>query len=243
MKKTLSIFVFTCMVSLSLISHAQVSEQRGIASLWKGIGGKLKWNNTDFILFSANGNDAKYLLNGRKFLIDKKTHKCRFEGKTVDGQNLVVLFDFKAGKILRYYNNRKEVAKNSPEAQASFQKINEQFLKDAALLFLPAFIDQPETKISKVGVKIHNAEKLQSFSFQLKDNNLTGDLLFNAESGYIKQLVDKEGNEYVVNGYKDIGGGLILPTSFHHTHHADRNTSFTTVAAFTDIETDKFESL
>ena len=243
MKKTLFLFVFTYMFSLPFVCQAQGTVQRSIASLWKGIGGKLKWKNTDFILFTANGNDAKYLQNGRRFLIDKKTNKCRFEGKTVDGQNLVVLFDYKSGKIFRYYNNKKEVAKNSPEAQAAFQKINEQFSKDAALLFLPVFIDQPETKISNVGVKIYNAEKLQSLSFQLKDNSLTGDILFNAESGYIKQLVDNDGNEYNVNGYKDIGGGLMLPTTFSHAHHANRNTSFTTVAAFTDIETDKFENL
>lgn len=239
----LSILVVMLCLSPTVCLKAQTGEQRSITNLWKGVGGKNKWNTTDFILFTANGNDAAYLLNGRKFLINKKSGECRFEGRTTDGRNLVVLFNYKTAKLLRYFNNGKEVAKSSTDAIASFEKINQQFVNDASLLFLPTLIDQADTKVGKVSAKIVNAEKLYTFSFQLKDNSLAGDILFNAESGLIKQLLDRDGNEYYVNGYKDIGGGLILPTTFKNLQQPNKSILFTTVAAFTDMEVEKFETL
>lgn len=243
MKKLLSVFVVLLCLQPLICLKAQTGEQRSISNLWKGVGGKNKWNSTDFILFSASGNDAPYLLNGRKFLINKKSGECRFEGRTNEGQNLVVLFNYKTDKLLRYFNNGKAVAKSSSEATAAFERISQQFVNDASLLFLPTLIDQADTKVGKVSAKIVNAEKLYTFSFQLKDNSLAGDILFNAETGLIKQLVDREGNEYYVNGYKDVGGGLILPTTFKSLQQTNKSTLFTTVAAFTDMEVEKFETL
>lgn len=243
MKKLLSVFFVMLSLTPLVCLQAQTGEQRSISNLWKGVGGKNKWNTTDFILFSASGNDAPYLLNGRKFLINKKSGECRFEGRTNDGQTLVVLFNYKTEKLLRYFNNGKEVAKSSAEATTSFEKINQQFVSDASLLFLPTMINQADTKVGRVSAKIVNAEKLYTFSFQLKSNSLSGEVLFNAETGLIKQLLDNDGNEYYVNGYKDVGGGLVLPTTFKNLQQNNKSTLFTTVAAFTDMEVEKFETL
>lgn len=242
MRKILPIIVI--LLTLGSLPSINAQTQSGtIASLWKGVGGKSKWNATDFILFTANGNDAHYLQNGRRFLINKKTGECRFEGRTMNNQNIVVLFNYKTEKLLRYFVNGKEEKKHDVDVLASFKQVNEQFLRDASLLFLPTLMDRADTRVGKVSSKIINAEKLHAVSFQLKDNFIAGDMLFNADDGFIRQLIDKEGNTFYVNGYKDIGGGLFLPTVFKNLQHTDRNTTFTTVAAFTDMEAAKFENL
>lgn len=239
-------FLTAAILSLLLLygeqSTAQAS-QESVSILWKGIGGKTRWDSTNYILFTANGNDSKYLQNGRKFLINKKSGQVRFEGKSADGNNIVALFNFKTHKILRFFSNGVETKPASDDVNESFSKINEQFKKDATFLFLPTLIDKPETKTGKAISKIVNAEKLQSVPFQLKDNNLAGEIYFNLETGYIKQFIDKEGNEFYVNGYKDIGGGVFLPTTFKSMENQDKSTSFTTVAAFTEMEDSKFSNL
>lgn len=219
------------------------SVQEGITALLKGVGGKTKWDSTNFILFTVNGNKTTYLQDGRTFLIDKRSGKSRFEGTTNGGENLIVLFNFKTEKLHKYYKNGKEVVPLMSEANDSFGKILGQFRKDASLLFLPILLDKPDTKIGKTSTKIVNAEKLQLFSFQLPDNGLSGDILFNPETGLVKQVVDKDSNTYFVNGYKDIGGGLFLPTTFKNMSDVGKSTVFSTVAAFTDMEESKLNSL
>ncbi|WDF69226.1 hypothetical protein PQ465_02315 [Sphingobacterium oryzagri] len=239
-------FLTAVVLSLLLVHGEQATaqaNQESVSILWKGIGGKTRWDNTNYILFTATGNESKHLQNGRKFLINKQSGQVRFEGKVDNGDNIVALFNFKTQKILRLFSNGVESKTATEEVNEYFAKIHEQFKKDATFLFLPTLIDKPETRTGKSVAKIVNAEKLQSVPFQLKDNSLAGEVLFNVETGYIKQLVDREGNEFYVNGYKDIGGGVFLPTTFKSMDSQNKSTSFTTVAAFTEMEDAKFSNL
>ncbi|WP_437920581.1 hypothetical protein [Sphingobacterium sp. LRF_L2] len=242
MKTFLKIILLGIYILSGIIVEAQGNHE-SVSALWKGIGGKTKWDNTNYILFTANGNEAKYLQGARKFLINKQSGQVRFEGKSADGNNVVVLFNFKNQKLIRFYNNGEEVKLTNTTTNDSFLKIYEQFKKDVNFLFLPVLMDKPETKTGKSTLKIVNAEKLQAVPFQLKDNALSGEVFFNNETGYIKQLVDNDGNEFYINGYKDIGGGLFLPTTFKSMNNQDKSTSFTTVAAFTEMEDSKFSNL
>lgn len=242
----MKIFLTATVLCIFVITGGWTVEQAGqesVSALWKGIGGKTRWDSTNYILFTAAGNDSKHLQSGRKFLINKKSGQVRFEGKLSDGDNIVALFNYKTQKIVRFFSNGVESKVSADQVSESFAKINEQFKKDATFLFLPTLIDKPETKTGKAVSKIVNAEKLQSVPFQLKDNILAGEIFFSFETGYIKQLVDREGNEYYVNGYKDIGGGVFLPTTFKSMDNQDKSTSFTTVAAFTEMEDAKFSNL
>lgn len=242
MKTVLTVIIFSLLSFLSVGVSAQ-SNTEVSTMLWKGVGGKTKWDSTNYILFTAYGNDAKHLQGDRKYLINKRSGQARFEGKTEDGNNIVALFNFKTDKLTKFFTNGGEVKPLNADVIAIFAKIKEQFRKDAALIFLPTLIDKPDTKTGKVSSKIVNAEKLQSLPFQLKDSILSGELFFHGETGYIKQVVDRDGNTYFVNGYKDIGGGLILPTTFKNMDNQARSTLFTTVAAFTDMEESKFSNL
>lgn len=229
-------------LSFSCVAIRAQEEQEAGKILLKGIGGKDKWDSTNYILFTASGNEAKYFQNGRKFLINTKSGQARFEGKSYDGNNIVSLFNFKTGKLSKFFVNGNEVKQMGSETNELFTKINEQFKKDITFLFLPALIEQPETKTGKISSKIFNAEKLQSLPFQLK-GGLSGEVLFNGETGWIKQFVDKEGQTYLVNGYKDIGGGLFLPTTFKNLENGERSLLFSTVAAFTEMEESRFSTL
>lgn len=235
-------YLMAAIVGLLALTAGQVkaqASQESVSILWKGIGGKTKWDNTNYILFAASGNESKYVQSGRKFLINKRSGQVRFEGRLSDGDNIIAIFNFKTQKIMKFSSNGVESKSGSSEVDDAFAKINEQFKKDASFIFLPTLID----KAGKAASKIINAEKLQYISFQLRDNNLAGDLYFNPETGYIKQLVDQDGNEFYVNGYKDIGGGLFLPTTFKSMGSQEKSTSFTTVAAFTEMEDSKFSTL
>ncbi|HLT87924.1 MAG TPA: hypothetical protein VKZ57_10050 [Sphingobacterium sp.] len=240
--RTFLIAVIFGILSVSCVTiRAQEGEEAG-KILLKGIGGKEKWDSTNYILFTANGNDAKHFQNGRKFLINTKSGQARFEGKSNDGNNIVSLFNFKTGKLAKFFVNGNEVKQISSETNELFTRINEQFKKDIAFLFLPALIEQSETKTGKISSKIFNAEKLQSLPFQLK-GGLSGEVLFNGETGWIKQFIDKDGQTYLVNGYKDIGGGLFLPTTFRNLENSEKSLLFSTVAAFTEMEESKFSIL
>ncbi len=234
--------IITGILSISCVTIQAQEEQEAGKILLKGIGGKDKWDSTNYILFTANGNDAKHFRNTRKFLINTKSGQARFEGKSNDGNNIVSLFNFKTGKLAKFFVNGNEVKQVDSETNELFTKINEQFKKDVNFLFLPALIEQPETKTGKISSKILNAEKLQSLPFQLK-GGLSGEVLFSGETGWIKQFVDKEGQTYLVNGYKDIGGGLFLPTTFRNLENSEKSLLFSTVAAFTEMEESRFSIL
>jgi len=238
--KTFLTAIIICIFCLSGL-HSQAQEQTEAGKiLLKGIGGKEKWEGSNYILFVANGNDVLDFQNGRKFLINTQSGQARFEGQCGEGNNIVALFNYKTSKRSHFFVNGVEQA--DKEASELFSKINRQFKKDITFLFLPALIDQPDTKTGKVSSRIYNAEKLLALPFQLQ-GGLSGEILFNSETGWIKQFIDKEGSTYLVNGYKDIGGGLFLPTTYKNLSNPQKNLSFSTVAAFTDMEESRFLEL
>lgn len=235
-------FLTVMITSILFFLYFTLSAQEAGKILLKGIGGKEKWDSTNYILFTVSGNDAKTLQNSRKFLIKPTSGQARFEGQSNDGNNIVALFNFKTGKLSRFFVNGNEVKKMDNETTELFTKINTQFKKDITFLFLPALIEQPDTKTGKTTSKIFNAEKLQSLSFEL-EGGTSGEILFNNETGQIKQFIDEEGNTYLVNEYKDIGGGLFLPTNFRNLENQAKSLFFSTVAAFTEMEESRFSVL
>lgn len=235
-------FLTVMITSILFFLYFTLSAQEAGKILLKGIGGKEKWDSTNYILFTVSGNDAKTLQSSRKFLIKPTSGQARFEGQSNDGNNIVALFNFKTGKLSRFFVNGNEVKKMDNETTELFTKINTQFKKDITFLFLPALIEQPDTKTGKTTSKIFNAEKLQSLSFEL-EGGTSGEILFNNETGQIKQFIDEEGNTYLVNEYKDIGGGLFLPTNFRNLENQAKSLFFSTVAAFTEMEESRFSVL
>jgi len=239
MKTFLTAIIITGSLFFSCLT---LSAQEAGKVLLKGIGGKEKWDSANYILFTVRGNDAKPLQNDRKFLIKPTSGQARFEGQSNGGDNIVTLFNFKTGKLSKLFVNGTEVKQMNSETTELFTQINAQFKKDITFLFLPALIEQPDTKTGKITSKILNAEKLQSLPFVL-EGGFSGEVLFNNETGQIKQFIDENGNTYLVNEYKDIGGGLFLPTNFRNLDNQEKNLFFSTVAAFTEMEESRFSTL
>src|SRR5699024_9097206 len=113
------------------------------------------------------------------------------------------LFNFKTDELSKVFINGDEVQQLDRETTELFSKINEQFKKDITFLFLPALIEQPNTKTGKVTSRIFNAEKLQSLPFQL-EGGTSGEVLFNGETGRIKQFIENERDTYLITEYKDV---------------------------------------
>lgn len=242
MKTLVKVFIPLLILASFLSAHAQIS-QESIQALWKGIGGKEKWETTNYILFTANGDKQAYLQSERTFLINRKSGQVRFEGKSNEGDNIAVFFNFKSGKLRKFYLNGTQMKEVNDSIVDNFGKIKEQLQKDASLLFLAALVDMPDTKTGTAYSKIVNAEKLQALPVELKDSALVGEVLFNEDTGHIKQIIAKDRSIYYVNGYKDIGGGLFLPTIFKNMNNSDKSIYFSIVAAFSDMEETKFNNL
>ncbi len=238
MKNILKTIILFVLILPCILATGQTPE-----ALWKGVGGKTKWDSTNYILFTANGNSTANLGSTRKFLINKKSGQVRFEGQSSEGNQIVALFNFKTQKLSKLFQSGEELKAESPESAELFELVNKQYKRDAVFIFLPILVESPDTKIGTEGSKIVNSEKLQAFSFELKNNTLSGEIFYNRETGQIKQIIDQSGNEYFVNGYKDIGGGLILPTTFKSMSSQENSATYTTVAAFTEMEESKFTSL
>ena len=235
--------VYLLLMAVTIPAHTQAQGNSALSNLWKGVGGKSTWSNTSYILFTVDGNMSKYLQDGRTFIINRKTGQARLEGRTASNENLVLLFNFKSGKLDRLSSNGKEVVDKAAFTQEHFGKVLAQLEKDASLLFLPTLLEKPSAKVGKLEHKIVNAEKLDVFSLSLGGDKFEGTILFNPESGLIKQLVDQEGSVYYVNGYKDIGGGLTLPTTFKNLSDSKKSTTFSVVASFEELEETKFTKL
>ena len=210
--------------------------------LLKGIGGKEKWDSTNYILFAATGNNPERFPSNRRFLLNTKSGQVRFEGKSDNGGNIIALFNMKTGKLSKIFVNGQVEKQENDDIKDLLAVIKAQFNKDITFLFLPTVIVKPDTKTGKPSSRIINAEKLFSISFQSKAG-LSGEVLFNGETGRIRQFTGNEGQTYTVSDYKDIGGGLFLPTIFKNMEYNQKSVSFTTVAAFTEMEESKFQDL
>ena len=242
MIKALTIIIIGILSLSFSASQAQENEQLLGHMLWKGIGGKTKWDSTNYMLFTAEGNNTHGIQKGRKFLIDTKLGRVRFEGKSSEGSNVIALFNYKTNTLAKLAINGETTAIDQPKAKTLFEQINAQFKNDISFLFLPALIEQADTKTGEISSKIVHAEKLQALPFQLH-NGMAGEVLFNGETGWIKQFTDQKGNCYMVNDYKDIGDGLFLPTTFKNLNDQNKNLIFSTVAAFTDMEESRFTKI
>jgi len=242
LKITLVLFVVLTEHSTNLMAQENI----GLASVWEGIGGKSTWESTKFILFTSHGNEiTERLTSERTFLIDKSNARCRFEGKTASNHHIVLLFNYKTKQLDKLYINGVKAKDSKTLTSSHLPQIIEQFFEDVKLLFLPSSFDQGSTIAGTPSQKIINAEKttvVPISSAQLFDGStFNGKITLNI-SGQITRSETNQ-NTYSISGYKDVGGGLHLPTIFKHATRPSKDCTFTTVAAFTDMEEGKFTTL
>ena len=98
--KTLSNILLVFM--LSILSHGHLSAQDDSLNnqIWRSIGGQDKWDSLQYLAFSAKGNIVSEELSNeeRKFLFNRTTGECRFDGYSGSDQ-VTYLFNFKSSSM------------------------------------------------------------------------------------------------------------------------------------------------
>lgn len=235
-QKNIVFYIYLIFAALT-ISPAMLSAQSDniMDKIWNGVGGKSKWESTKYIMFTVSGNSKYPSISGnRKFLLDKQSGNVRFEG-TLNNENVVALLNVQSQKLNHIYNeNGAEIS--AQDYRNVLQDLIGQYNIDLKVLSLPISILSSNIS-SQSSNKIINAEKLQKLDFSNFLGN-SGSFYVSEESGLVKRL-DMDNKSYLVNGYKDIGNGLILPTTFKA--NADSIT-YQKVASFTEMEPEKFKT-
>lgn len=238
MKQKTNIMYYFCLLLsvVSLCPSMLMAQTKNIADkIWNAAGGKSKWESTKYIMFTVSGNSQHASITGnRKFLLDKQSGMVRFEG-TLNRNNVVAIFNVPNQKLIHIFDeNGTELA--AQDYRSLLPDLIDQYNIDLKVLSLPASIASSSLNNPSES-KIINAEKLQKVDF-VNFLGGRGSVYVNEESGLIKRI-DMDDKSYIVNGYKDIGNGLVLPTIFKASGDS---ISYQKVASFTEMEPAKFNS-
>ncbi len=199
-----------------------------------------QWNNVKYLFISTSSPTKEF--KQRSFLIDKSSGRTRFEGKTNNNQQLVVLFNYKSKALLKSYIDGK--LNNNKRTAIPFQEILDQLFEDSKFVFLPMLISctsQENLAVSRS--KLINAEKLIELNFKnvhnINNQTINGSVYVNHKNEIKQYQFDEQ--KYLIGDIKDVGDGILLPTRFSvEQEGASNQIKFNTVAAFTDIENEKF---
>lgn len=248
--KRLNPVIFMC-VGLSAMSTGvlgQSTQPQVVSKIWDGIGGKDNWTNARYFMFSCIGEDTLSALQSeRAYLWDKQTGECRFEGLTIEDEELIVLFNIKTeitqGQVFVDRNRLNQ----APEATEIITAVKEQFEKDASFIFLPTLLEGKASSINLEDEKLVGSKKYMIVHVKNPNTSfesaIEGQLFIDALSGRIQRWHPQDNSvsdkTYLVGGFKDIGGGLILPTQFTDSNGTN-HISYPLAAALVNIEPQKF---
>ena len=124
--------------------------------------------------------------------------------------------------------------------------ISAEFERDASLLFLPTALEGTHTTLAITGEKLVGSQRFTVVDIKNPktsfETTVEGQLYIDAKTGRVQQwLSDDDQNNFTVSGFKDIGGGLILPTRFS-TNDSTHNITYPLAAALVTIEAHKFNT-
>ena len=234
-EKNIVFYIYLIFAVLTISPSIMLAQSSNILDkIWTGVGGKSKWDSTKYIMFTVSGNSKYPSVSGtRKFLLDKQTGDVRFEG-TLNNENVVAILNVQNQKLTHVFDENGSEVSNQAYQQI-LPDLIDQYNIDFKVLSLPISIMSSNIN-SQSSNKIINAEKLQKLDFS-NFLGTSGSFYVSEESGLVKRI-DYDNKSYLVNGYKDIGNGLVLPTTFKGS--ADSIT-YQKVASFTEMELAKFK--
>lgn len=211
--------------------------------LWEAIGGKENWQNARYFMFSCVGGGTPSFVQGeRTYLWDKQQGYCRFEGITTDDESVIVLFNIKTSEGTVYINGEKL---SNPKTSADvIQEVAAEFERDAYLLFLPTALEGNQASFTVTGEKLIGSQRFTVVDIKNHKTSfeaaVDGQLYVDAQTGRVQQWRSRhDQNRFAVSGFKDIGGGLVLPTRFT-TDNTINSISYPIAAALVNIEAQKF---
>lgn len=211
--------------------------------LWEAIGGKENWQNARYFMFSCVGGGSPSFTQGeRTYLWDKQEGYCRFEGVTTDDESVIALFNIKTTKGTVYINGEK--LSNPKTSAGVINEVAAEFERDAYLLFLPTALEGDRASFTVAGEKLIGSQRFTVLDIKNHktsfETSVDGWLYVDAQTGRAEQWQSHEHqNRFIISGFKDIGGGLVLPTRFT-TEDTTKNITYPIAAALVNIEAQKF---
>ncbi|SFB95789.1 hypothetical protein SAMN05421747_102316 [Parapedobacter composti] len=240
-KLNLLVALFT---AAALCANGQVSQPEITTKLWEAIGGQDNWQQARYFMFSCTGGQKGSFVQGeRRYLWDKQTGNCRFEGVTTDDETVIALFNIRTHEGTAYING---VQLNNPRVTEDIIKeAAEEFKRDAYLLFLPTALDGDQVSVKVGDEKLVGTQRFTMVNIKnpktVFSASVAGQLYVDAQTGQIqKWRPNGSSNEFSVDGFKDIGGGLVLPTRFISSD-TSASVTYPLAAALVNIEDQKFE--
>lgn len=229
------------------LSYAQTKDQMVEAKIWKGIGGKENWQNVRYFMFSCIGGESNQLIEGeRKYLWDKQTGDCRFEGVNADGETIITLFNLKTLDGSVFVNDLQVDDQNM--ASTMIEETSIAFERDANLLFLPTTLEGKDVWYTVEDEKLLGSKRYMVVYLQNHktsfETTVDGRLYIDEQTGLVQHWLPKytdqsTSNQYAISGFKDVGGGLVLPTHFEGNNQGTSIT-YPLAAALINIEANKF---
>jgi len=245
--KTLSNILFAFMLSFLSLGHLSAQDDSLNKQIWRSIGGQGKWDSLQYLAFSAKGNTVSEELSNeeRKFLFNRTTGECRFDGFSGSDQ-VTYLFNFKGSSTDKLF-----IAGNvSTDGQEIKKSIKNQLFADLNLLLLPTLIEQRSVQFKNQEERFIGGQKLTVASITssgpVLGSKLDGLIYIDQNTGEITryEYTDKsEKISYEVSKYKEIGDGIRLPSLFSAASNDKRTCVFSSISSFVQVEQKKFKEL
>ncbi len=243
MYHTIKLSLFTALLSCATASLGQDAREAVSEKLWDAVGGKDNWRNARYFMFSCVGGSHHSFAQGeRKYLWDKQTGNCRFDGISTDDEAITALFNIGTAEGTVYLNG---VKLDNPRTAADVvDAVLAEFEKDAYFLFLPTALDGDQVHYTVLGEKLVGSQRFTVIN--VKNNKtrfaatVAGQLYMDTQTGRVQRWQPSEAaNQFTISGFKDVGGGLVLPTRFIGTD-ASTSVTYPIAAALVNIEEHKF---
>ena len=242
-KLNLLLALWCCFTTANGQITPSTDEENLVDKLWEAIGGESNWQNARYFMFTCAGGNKSFAIGQRKYLWDKQTGDCRFDGITTDDERITVLFNIETGEGSVYLANT--ALENPRTTQDIITEVTAEFKRDAQLLFLPTIMEAGSAAYQITGEKLIGSQRYTVIQVDNEhtpfETSVNGELYVNSQTGQIHQWRPDDGSTgFAVSDYKAIGSGLTLPTNFDANDSA-ASITYPIAAALTYIEGDKFK--
>src|SRR5690606_12459596 len=156
-KLNLLVALWCCLATAKAQDTPALTEKQLTTKLWEAVGGHANWDNARYFMFSCVGGRHSFAQGERKYLWDKQTGNCRFDGVTTDDEAITVLYNIETRAGTVYLNNTK--LDNPRTTSDIIAEITEEFNKDAQLLFLPTLLEGSQVSYRITGEKLVGSQR------------------------------------------------------------------------------------
>ena len=246
--KTVSRILLVFALSIFCLEHLSAQNDSLNKQIWRSIGGQGKWDSLQYLAFSAKGNTLSEELSNeeRKFLFNRTTGECRFDGYSGSDQ-VTYLFNFKGGGNTDKLFIGGKVTADGEEVKKA---IKSQLFADLNLLLLPTLIEQKSIQLKNQEEQFIGGQKLTIASITssgpIFGTRLDGLVYIDQNTGEITRYDYSDKTEkisYEISKYKEIGDGIRLPSLFNSTNNDKRTCVFSSISSFVQVEQKKFKEL